>query len=153
MAVKKLRDYLDQNHIKYMILLHSPAFTAQEIAASAHVSGRKLAKTVIVKLKKGLAMIVLPAKDHVNFAELRSITGDETVDLAVESEFKDRFPGCEVGAMPPFGSLYGMPVFITGNLASERILIFNAGSHSELMQVAMKDFEQLEHPKLLAHIA
>src|SRR5436190_21761223 len=107
MPVKKLKEFLDSHHVKYLSMTHSPAFTSQEIAAAAHVSGKELAKTVIVKNNGSLAMVVVPANDQVNFAKLREAMGQ--VDLASESEFKDKFPGCEVGAMPPFGNLYDMP--------------------------------------------
>ena len=109
MPVKKLKEFLDNQKVKYFASTHSPAFTSQEIAASAHVSGKELAKTVIVKMNGGFAMVVVPADRQVNFAKLKDAVG-APVDLASESEFKDKFPGCEVGAMPPFGDLYEMPV-------------------------------------------
>ncbi|HVE45011.1 MAG TPA: YbaK/EbsC family protein [Gammaproteobacteria bacterium] len=150
MPVKKLKEFLDSHHVKYVLLTHSPAFTAQEIAASAHVSGKALAKTVIVKLDGHFAMVVVPANDQVNFAKLREATGAKVADLAVESEFKDKFPGCEVGAMPPFGSLFGdLPVFVSSQIAKQDHILFNAGSHSELMQVAYHDFEKLAKPKVV----
>jgi len=149
MPVKKLKEFLDSNKIKYTAMTHSPAFTSQEIAAAAHVSGKELAKTVIVKVDGKLAMVVLPANDQVNFSKLREAIG-KTVDLASESEFKDKFAGCEVGAMPPFGNLYDMPVFVASGLGEKEQIVFNAGSHSELMQVAYRDFERLVKPRVLA---
>lgn len=149
MPVKKLKDFLDSHKVKYVSLTHSPAFTSQEIAAAAHVSGKQLAKTVIVKTDGKFAMVVLPAHDQINFAKLKELTGSQ-VDLAAESEFKDKFTGCEVGAMPPFGNLYEMPVFVSSQLAQQDNIMFNAGSHSELMQVAFGDFERLVKPKVVA---
>lgn len=148
MPVKNLKEFLDKQKVKYVSMTHSPAFTSQEIAAAAHVSGRQLAKTVIVKSNGKLAMVVIPANDQVNFAKLKEVTGGQ-VDLAAESEFKDKFAGCEVGAMPPFGNLYDMPVYISGLLGKEDNILFNAGSHSELMQLAYRDFERLVKPKVL----
>ena len=150
MPVKNLKEFLDSQRVKYITMMHSPAFTAQEIAAAAHVSGKQLAKTVIVKVEGKLAMVVLAANDQVNFATLREVTGSQDVDLAVESEFKDKFPGCEVGAMPPFGNLYDMLVFVSNELSKQDHILFKAGSHSELIQMSFHDFERLVKPKVLA---
>lgn len=150
MPVKKVKEFLDKHEIKYISMSHSPAFTSQEIAAAAHISGRELAKTVVVKIDGKLAMVVVPANHQVNFAKLRDATGAKAVDLASESEFKDKFSGCEVGAMPPFGSLYDMPVYLSSMLGQQDHIVFNAGSHSELMQLSFPDFEKLVQPKVLA---
>lgn len=150
MPVKKVKEFLDKHQVKYVSMTHSPAFTSQEIAAAAHVSGRDLAKTVIVKMDGKFAMVVLPANHQVNFAKLREATGSKAVDLASESEFKDKFSGCEVGAMPPFGPLYDMPVYLSSNLGQQDHIIFNAGSHSELMQLTFPDFERLVKPTVVA---
>lgn len=146
MPNKALKDFLEKQHVKYTTMNHSPGFTAQEIAASAHVSGKILAKTVIVKIGKQFAMIVLPANEHINFSELKELTGKQ-VDLAREAEFKTKFPECEVGAMPPFGNLYNMPVYISSHLSDNEQIIFNAGSHSELLKMAYQDFVRLVHPE------
>lgn len=150
MPVKKLKEFLDSHKVKYVSMTHSPAFTAQEIAAAAHISGKSLAKTVIVKMDGHLAMVVLPAHDQVNFSKLKEVTGTSGVDLASESEFKDKFSGCEVGAMPPFGNLFEMPVFVSNHLSHQDHILFNAGSHSELMQVTYNDFERLVKPKVVS---
>jgi Ala-tRNA(Pro) deacylase len=146
MPVAKVREFLEEQHVNYTSTAHSPAFTSQEVAAAAHVSGRRMAKVVVIKLDGRLAMVVLPANHHVNFSALRHATKAHTVDLAAESEFKDKFPGCEVGAMPPFGELFHMPVYLSEELSHEKNLQFNAGSHSELMQVSYEDFNRLSHP-------
>lgn len=150
MPVKKLKDFLDKQHVNYVSIGHSPAYTAQEIAAAAHISGKNLAKIVIIKMGEKLAMVVLPAHDHVNFSKLKEATGSANVDLASETDFKSQFPECEVGAMPPFGNLYDVPVFVSSKLSAHDQIIFNAGSHSELMQLAYRDFERLVKPKVLA---
>ncbi len=106
MPLQKLREFLDQNSVKYVSISHSPAYTAQEIAASAHIPGQELAKTVMVKLDGKMAMAVLPASFKVDLDHLGSATGADAVELATEEEFKGLFPGCEPGAMPPFGNLW-----------------------------------------------
>ena len=106
MPVKRLKEYLDTNQVKYVAINHSPAYTAQEIAASAHVRGRELAKTVMVKVNGRMAMAVLPASRKVDFERLKAAAKADNVELAGEQAFRDMFPGCEVGAMPPFGNLY-----------------------------------------------
>ncbi|OAI48592.1 deacylase [Gammaproteobacteria bacterium SCGC AG-212-F23] len=149
MPVKKLKEFIDNQHIKYSSISHSPAYTSQEVAASAHISGKALAKIVIIKVGKQLAMMVLPANDHINFSALKDSIGKE-IDLASESEFKGKFPECEVGAMPPFGNLYDMPVYVSNHLAMQKQILFNAGSHSELLQMTYLDFERLVKPKVVA---
>lgn len=149
MLVKRLKDFLENSHIKYVSIAHSPAFTAQEIAAAAHVSGKQVAKTVIIKIDDQLAMVVLPAHDHINFAALKETIGKGNIDLASESEFKTKFPECEVGAMPPFGNLYDMTVYVSSELADHDQIIFNGGSHSELIKLSYLDFERLVKPKII----
>ena len=105
MPVTKLKKFLDENHIKYQTIIHSKAYTAQQIASTAHIPGQELAKTVIVKLDGKMAMAVLPASYKVDFDLLKEMTGSQNVSLASEFEFKTVFPECETGAMPPFGNL------------------------------------------------
>jgi len=152
MPVKKLKEFLDSQQIKYVSIIHSPAYTSQEVAASAHIPGKNLAKTVMVRIDGQMAMVVLPASYKVNFEELQEICGSEKVTLATEEEFKDKFPDCEPGAMPPFGNLYGMQVFVADSLTEDEEIAFNAGSHTELIKMAYKDFESLVQPKIV-HIA
>lgn len=150
MPTKALKEFLENHHVKYSCISHSPGFTAQEIAASAHISGKLLAKTVIIKLGNSqLAMVVLPANEHVNFAALKEAVGASNADLARESDFKGKFPECEVGAMPPFGNLYNMPVFVSNHLAEHDQIVFNSGSHSELMKLSYQDFMRLVNPKII----
>jgi Ala-tRNA(Pro) deacylase len=148
MPVKKLKEFLDANQIKYVSVTHSPAYTAQQIAASAHIPGKELAKTVVVKLDGKLAMAVLPASLKVDFDLLKRASGAGKAELATESEFRETFPGCELGAMPPFGNLYGMEVYVAAPLTADEEIAFNAGSHVELIKLAYKDFERLVKPRV-----
>ncbi len=148
MPLQKLREFLDQNSVKYVSVSHSPAYTAQEIAASAHIPGQELAKTVMVKLDGEMAMAVLPASFKVDLEQLRSAAGATEVALATEDEFRGLFPGCEPGAMPPFGNLWNMPVFACETLAEDEEIAFNAGSHTELVKLAFADFARLVNPKV-----
>ena len=153
MPVRKLREFLDMNKIKYVAIGHSPAFTAQQIAASAHIPGKELAKTVMIKIDSRMAMAVLPASHKVDFEMLKDVVGTENVELATEREFKDLFPECEIGAMPPFGNLYGMNVYVAESLTDDEDIAFNAGSHTELIKMAYDDFEKLVKPRVAAFSA
>lgn len=149
MPVKELKDFLDKHGVKYQSMMHSPAFTAAEVAASAHVPGREFAKTVVVKIDGKMALVVVPANDHVDLQHVREVSGANAVDLASEYEFKDKFPGCEVGAMPPFGNLYHLPVFVGEKLTHADHIEFNAGSHAEILQVSYEDFARLVQPRVI----
>jgi Ala-tRNA(Pro) deacylase len=147
MPVKKLKEFLDSNKIKYTSIAHSPGYTAQEIAAAAHISGKEVAKTVVVKIDDKMAMAVLPASYKIDLDLLKKAAGAGKVELASEQEFESRFPDCDIGAMPPFGNLYGMDVFVAEKLTEDEEIAFNAGSHSELIKLAYRDFEKLVRPK------
>ena len=149
MPVVKLRSFLEGEGVKYVTISHSQAFTAQEIAASAHIPGKELAKTVMVKIDGAMAMVVLPATDFVSLDRLKEAIGATTVELATEAEFKDLFPTCEPGAMPPFGNLWDMEVFADQRLAEDEAIAFNAGTHTELVRLAYADFERLVTPQVL----
>jgi len=148
MPAQQLKSFLDSNHVKYKTISHSPEYTAQEIAASAHIPGKDLAKTVIVKVDGEFAMAVLPATRHLSLSRLKKAAGAGDAEIASEDEFEKLFPDCELGAMPPFGNLYDMPVFAAEQLTEDETIAFNAGSHSELVQLAYKDFDKLVHPKV-----
>ena len=149
MPARKLKEFLDSHKIKYVSMKHSEAFTAQEIAASAHISGKELAKTVMLSIDGKMAMAVLPASDRVDLDRLKEAAGARKIELLVEKDFKDRFPDCEVGAMPPFGNLYGLDVYVAESLTEEREIAFNAGSHTELVKVSYRDFEAHVRPKVV----
>ncbi|MGW8179110.1 MAG: aminoacyl-tRNA deacylase [bacterium] len=146
MPVSRLKEFLDSHNVRYVSISHSPAFTAQGIAASAHVPGKELAKSVVVKLDGEVAIAVLPAPYKVDFELLKEIAGVAKVELATEEEFESMFPGCEVGAMPPFGNLYGMKVFASETLAEDEEIVFNACSHTELVKMSYADFLRLAAP-------
>lgn len=148
MALIRLREFLDSHNVKYVAISHSVAYTTQGVAALTHISGKELAKTVIVKIDGELAMAVLPASLHVDLSLLRTAAGANSATLASEEEFKNRFPDCETGAMPPFGNLYGMSVFADESLSRDKEIAFNAGSHRELLRLAWKDFEKLAKPRV-----
>jgi Ala-tRNA(Pro) deacylase len=149
MPARRIKDYLESNGIKYSVISHSMAFTSQEIAASAHISGNEMAKIVMIKVDGQLAMAVLPASYKVNFRVLSDIVGSKEVELANENEFQFRFPDCEVGAMPPFGNLWNMRVYVSERLGFNRDIVFNAGSHTELIRMTYDDFEKLVRPKVI----
>jgi len=146
MPVTKLKQFLDDQQIKYLSIYHSKAYTTQEIAASAHIPGKEVAKTVVIKIDGRTAIAVLPASYKIDFDLLKELTGATKIELASEQEFKDMFPGCEVGAMPPFGNLFGLEVFVAESLAEDKEIAFNAGSHAELIRVAYRDFERSVKP-------
>lgn len=148
MILKQLVDFLDTNRVKYVNITHSIAFTAQDVAESAHISGKEMAKTVIVWMDGAMAMVVLPAFSMVDFNKLKGVAGAKSIELASESEFKDRFPSCEIGAMPPFGNLYNMKVFVDQMLAEDQEFAFNAGTHHELIRMQYADYERLVKPTL-----
>ena len=150
MPESRLKEFLDKEHVKYVSIGHSPAFTAQEIAAAAHVPGKELAKSVIVKIDGQYAMAVLPASRRVDLDHLKSALGADDVVLASEDEFKRLFPDCELGAMPPFGNLYDMGVFVAEQLTEDDEIAFNAGSHTELVKMAYRDYAKLVTPQVVS---
>ena len=147
--VLNLKDYLDKKKVKYRSITHYPSYTAQEIAASAHIPGREMMKTVIVKLDGKLAMMVLPAHHNVNFDTLKQACGAKNISLATESEFQKAFPEIELGAMSPFGNLYDMDVYIENFWSDDNKISFNAGNHTELVRMTYKDYQKLAHPKVV----
>ncbi len=153
MPAQRLKDYLDSNNIKYISIMHSPAYTAQGIAHSAHISGKEMAKTVIVKSDGVMLMVVMPANLKINLEHFKEILRADEVELACEEEFKYKFPDCELGAMPPFGNLYEMDVYVSDELAKDEEIAFNAGSHTELIRMAYKDFKRLVDPKVVSFSA
>ena len=146
MPVAKLKRYLDEQAVRYDTISHTTVYTAQEAAAVAHVPGKELAKTVMVKLDGRMAMVVLPAPDQVSLQRLEQVTGAAAVELASEVEFRRLFPDCEAGAMPPFGNLWDLDVFVDQRLREDERIAFEAGRHNELVRMAYADFERLVRP-------
>ena len=149
MPVKKLKEYLDNQGIEYVTINHSLAYTAQRIAAAAHISGKDLAKTVILNADGKMMMTVLPASCKINMELLKEALKFDKIEIASEREFKDLFPDCEVGAMPPFGNLYGMETYVAEKLIEDEEIAFNAGSHRELIKLSFKDYQNLVNPKII----
>jgi Ala-tRNA(Pro) deacylase len=149
MLARKVREFLDKRNIHYVSITHRQAFTAQDIAASAHISGKELAKTVMIKADGRMVMLVLPASAKVNFHLLAAALVAKKVELADEDEFAVFFPECEVGAMPPFGNLYGIEVLVADSLAQDETITFNAGTHRELIMMRFADYERLVNPKVI----
>ena len=149
MPAKRLQEFLDSHNVKYVTISHSMAFTAIDIAKSAHVPTKEMAKIVVIKLAGGYGMVVLPASYRVDLEILKEAFKTEDVELAGENEFSRLFPDCEVGAMPPFDNLYDMDVYLAEPLTENEDIAFNAGSHSEILKMAYSDFERLVKPKLV----
>ncbi len=149
MSLTRLRDFLDTENVKYVVISHSLAYTAGGIAALLHIPGRELAKTVIVKIDGTLAMAVVSASQHVDLKLLKHAVDGKEIALASEDEFKAVFPDCETGAMPPFGNLYGIRVLVDESLKKDKEIAFNAGSHRELVRLAWDDFVRLVQPRII----
>src|SRR5919106_2554438 len=143
----RLREFLETNKVPYSVHSHPQAFTAQEIAALEHVAGRNLAKVVMVKRGDDLVMLVVPADHRVDLERVRRVLGRE-VRLATEVEFRDAFPDCDVGAMPPFGNLFAIPVYVDHALKQDNEIVFNAGTHTLTARLAFDDFVRLSEPRM-----
>jgi len=150
MPARKLKELLEREHVPFTSIVHRETYTAQETAEAAHVPGYELAKTVMVELDHDVAMVVVPATRKVVLQDLRDITGADRVRFAPEDRFKALFPDCEVGAMPPFGNLYGLDVFVAPDLAEDEDIAFNAGTHTEVILMRYADFERLVQPKVVS---
>jgi Ala-tRNA(Pro) deacylase len=149
MPSKKLKQFLDDNKIEYITITHSEAYTAQQVAAYSHTPGKEMAKTVVVKLDDKLALAVLPASYQIDFKLLKKTSRAKKASLVPEDDFRNLFPDCEIGAMPPFGNLYDMDVYSTESLSEDEEIAFNAGTHTELIRMSYKDFERLVKPKTI----
>ena len=147
---EKLQEHLAANGVSFELEQHKVAYTAQDLAAAEHVSGKRVAKVVVAMVDGQMAMLVLPASSQADVERARAELGAKDVRLAREDEFASVFPDCEVGAMPPFGSLYGIAVFVDRSLANAREITFQAGSHHESMRIKYADFERLEQPRVLS---
>jgi Ala-tRNA(Pro) deacylase len=149
MSLKTLQTFLDDHDIEYVVISHSKAYTAQRIAASAHVSGKEIAKTIILKADSELLMAVLPGTEKVSLTKVKNIMNAAEIDLAQEAEFAKRFSDCEVGAMPPFGSLYDMKTLVDKKLTHDEQIYFNACSHRELIKMPYDAYANLEQPEVV----
>lgn len=143
----KLKELLNKNKIKYEAKAHQRVMTAQEVAQAEHIPGRELAKTVVVKKGKEFYLFVLPAPKQVDFSQLRKIFNSHDISLASEAEFRGLFPDSELGAMPPFGVLYGLKTYVDESLKKEREIAFNAGTHTDTILMSLTDFEKVVKPE------
>ncbi|HSB71256.1 MAG TPA: YbaK/EbsC family protein [Candidatus Methylomirabilis sp.] len=146
--VKRLEEYLDSHGVKYELAPHREAYTGQGVAAASHVSGKTVAKVVMVKRGSGFLMTVLPAACKVGVERLEQMIGAPDIAIAREHEFAGLFPDCDTGAMPPFGNLYGIEVYVDEELTRQPRIAFQAGNHHELVSMSSADFLRLVQPKV-----
>jgi len=145
--LRKLKDYLEQNRVRYEVGYHERVYTSQEIAAAMHVPGKELAKVVIVKADGKMIMLVLPASYRVDTKKLKKVLECKKLGIAKEKDFEELFPDCEVGAMPPFGNLYNLEVWVDQVLTQDEFFVFQAGSHVETLKIKYNDYARLVNPK------
>jgi Ala-tRNA(Pro) deacylase len=146
--LRKLKDYLEENKIRYEMGVHAPVYTAQEIAATQHVPGKEMAKVVMVKANGKKVMLVLPASYRVEMKKLKVALNCKKVGILKEKEFEDLFPDCEVGAMPPFGNLYNLEVWVDQILTENESIVFQAGTHVETLKIKFSDYARLLSPNV-----
>jgi Ala-tRNA(Pro) deacylase len=149
MILKRLTEFLDAQHVKYVHIHHSPAFTAREVAVSAHLPFREVAKTVVLTTGGSHFLAILPSSEMIDLPLLRELIEKSDLRLASEAELNALFPECDVGAMPPFGNLFGLDVIVSPPLTEDDEIAFNAGSHRDMVRMAYADFERLVDPKVL----
>lgn len=143
---RKLREYLEKNGISYQVFSHREAFTAQEVAASQHVSGKKVIKAVVLKGDGEYFLAAMPAHLLVDLEKIKDLLRKKSMSLATEDEMRKLFPEVDVGAEPPLGSLYGLKTIVDEHLKADVDIVFNAGTHTETIKIKFKDFEKLEKP-------
>jgi len=147
--LKNLKEALDQAKISYEVYNHPQAFTAQEIAATQHITGRAMAKVVILKVNGSFVMVVLPSNRMVSFEKVKVGLRVREASLATEEQFALLFPECEIGAMPPFGNLFGLHVYVDPALEKYESILFNAGNHLQTVRLRYKDFKKLVQPEVV----
>ena len=147
--LNKLKEFLDQAKISYEVYTHPSAYTAQEVAESQHISGKEVAKVVMLKADGSFVMAVVPASRMISFDKVRAALGAREISLAKEDEFISLFPGCEIGGMPPFGNLFGLPVYVDPALEEDETIVFNAGNHQQSVRLRYTDFKDLVKPQVV----
>ena len=145
--LRKLKEVLDQANISYEVYHHALAYTAQEVVTAQHLSGKEMAKVVMLNVDGDLVMGVIAASDKINLNTVKASLGAKEARLASEDEFTSRFPECEIGAMPPFGNLFGLPVFVDPALEKDEYIYFNAGNHVQTVRLKYQDFARLVKPQ------
>lgn len=148
-VLNRIQLFLDENDVKYSTIVHSPAYTAQEIAASSFISGKEFAKSVILSIDGDIIMAVLPASKKINFPALKKYFDNENIFLAAESEFHNIFSECKTGAMPPFGNLYNVKTYIAKEFEKNKLISFNAGNHQEIIRMKYSCFKNLVKPEVI----
>jgi Ala-tRNA(Pro) deacylase len=146
--LKKLKDYLEKNQVRYEVGVHERVYTSQEIAAAMHVPGKELTKVIMVKADGKMVMLVLPASYRVETKKLKKVFQCKRLRIAKEKDFEELFPDCEIGAMPPFGNLYNLEVWVDQILTEDEFIVFQAGSHVETLKIKYNDYAQLVNPKV-----
>ena len=146
----KLREFLDRNKVIYEVASHRQAFTAQEVAQAQHTPGRELAKVVMLRSGAEFIMAVLPAPYRIDLGLAKTALGKADLQLASEQEFAGLFPKCEAGAMPPFGNLYNLSVYVDRSLTRDEEIVFNAGTHTQTVKMKYADFARLVQPKVVS---
>jgi Ala-tRNA(Pro) deacylase len=149
MATRRIQEFLDGNHVPYAMVCHSPAYSAAEVAKSSHIKGNMLAKVVLVMVSDELAMAVVPATRDVDLGLIQSATGFLDARLATEAEFANRFEGCQLGTVPPFGNLFGMDTYIDPQSVAQRQIAFNAGTHHNVIVMDTDDYLRLVQPTVV----
>jgi Ala-tRNA(Pro) deacylase len=146
--LKKLKDYLEKNQVRYEVGYHERVYTSQEIAAAMHVPGKELTKVIMVKADGKMTMLVLPASYRVDTKKLKKVFQCKRLGIAKEKDFEELFPDCEIGAMPPFGNLYNLEVWVDQILTEDEFIVFQAGSHVETLRIKYSDYARLVSPKV-----
>ena len=146
--LKKLKDYLEKNQVRYEVGYHERVYTSQEIAAAMHVPGKELTKVIMVKADGKMVMLVLPASYRVETKKLKKVFQCKRLGIAKEKDFEELFPDCEIGAMPPFGNLYNLEVWVDQILTEDEFIVFQAGSHVETLRIKYSDYARLVNPKV-----
>jgi len=146
--LKKLKELFDEAKVSYEVYNHPLAYTAQEIAALQHFSGKEMAKVVMLEVDHRLIMGVIPGSRKIDLNTVKASLDAKEVKLATEQDFISRFPECEIGAMPPFGNLFGLPVVVDPTLEKDEHIYFNAGNHVQTVRLAYKDFVRLVDPQV-----
>jgi Ala-tRNA(Pro) deacylase len=145
---RRIREYLDSQNVPYEWLPHPQAFTAQEVAHSLHISGKRLAKTVILRADDRMVMVVLPASHRLIMNELRSAMEARQLEMLPEGELAKVFPDCDLGAIPPFGHLYGIEVWVDRTIADQGEIVFNAGTHVDAVRMKYHDYAAVAKPRV-----
>ena len=148
--LEKLRVFLEQNRAEYSHTVHAIAYTAHEVALAEHLPPREVAKTVVVHSDDGYHMLIVPATKLVDFQEVRLALGLSHARMVPETELNGLFPDCELGAMPPMGNLYGMPVYLDSDLAGEDMITFNGGTHRDVVHMRISEFRRLVKPTIVS---